>query len=56
MRKQPRVRSPDDSDLANQAALPVSNTTVSTSSGSSDTGMSPSSASPAQNTVAVECR
>uniref|UniRef100_H3CA73 AT-rich interactive domain 4A n=1 Tax=Tetraodon nigroviridis TaxID=99883 RepID=H3CA73_TETNG len=34
----------------------VSNTTVSTSSGSSDTGMSPSSASPAQNTVAVECR
>uniref|UniRef100_H2M348 Tudor-knot domain-containing protein n=1 Tax=Oryzias latipes TaxID=8090 RepID=H2M348_ORYLA len=34
----------------------VSNTTVSTSSGSSDTGMSPSSASPAQNAVAVECR
>ncbi|XP_015248021.1 PREDICTED: AT-rich interactive domain-containing protein 4A, partial [Cyprinodon variegatus] len=34
----------------------VSNTTASTSSGSSDTGMSPSSASPAQNTVAVECR
>ncbi|TRY98458.1 hypothetical protein DNTS_017513 [Danionella cerebrum] len=34
----------------------VSHTTVSTSSGSSDTGMSPSSASPTQNTVAVECR
>ncbi|GAA6230260.1 AT-rich interactive domain-containing protein 4A isoform X2 [Lates japonicus] len=34
----------------------VSNTTASTSSGSSDTGMSPSSASPTQNTVAVECR
>ncbi|XP_028994739.1 AT-rich interactive domain-containing protein 4A isoform X2 [Betta splendens] len=34
----------------------VSNTTASTSSGSSDTGMSPSSVSPAQNTVAVECR
>ncbi|XP_058472263.1 AT-rich interactive domain-containing protein 4A [Solea solea] len=34
----------------------VSNTTASTSSGSSDTGMSPSSASPAQSTVAVECR
>ncbi|XP_062252898.1 AT-rich interactive domain-containing protein 4A isoform X3 [Platichthys flesus] len=34
----------------------VSNTTPSTSSGSSDTGMSPSSASPNQNTVAVECR
>ncbi|XP_014858445.1 PREDICTED: AT-rich interactive domain-containing protein 4A [Poecilia mexicana] len=34
----------------------VSHTTASTSSGSSDTGMSPSSASPAQNTVAVECR
>ncbi|XP_060939440.1 AT-rich interactive domain-containing protein 4A isoform X2 [Limanda limanda] len=34
----------------------VSNTTPSTSSGSSDTGMSPSSASPTQNTVAVECR
>ncbi|KAM6918125.1 AT-rich interactive domain-containing protein 4A isoform 2-T2 [Lycodopsis pacificus] len=34
----------------------VSNTTASTSSGSSDTGMSPSSASPNQNTVAVECR
>ncbi|XP_056623551.1 AT-rich interactive domain-containing protein 4A isoform X2 [Triplophysa dalaica] len=34
----------------------VSHTTASTSSGSSDTGMSPSSASPTQNTVAVECR
>uniref|UniRef100_A0A8C9WTD4 AT-rich interactive domain 4A n=1 Tax=Scleropages formosus TaxID=113540 RepID=A0A8C9WTD4_SCLFO len=34
----------------------VSHTAASTSSGSSDTGMSPSSASPAQNTVAVECR
>lgn len=35
----------------------VSHTTASTSSsGSSDTAMSPSSASPAQNTVAVECR
>ncbi|KAM9777973.1 AT-rich interactive domain-containing protein 4A [Neosynchiropus ocellatus] len=34
----------------------VSNMTASTSSGSSDTGMSPSSASPSQNTVAVECR
>lgn len=34
----------------------VSNTTASTSSGSSDTAMSPSSASPTQNTVAVECR
>ncbi|XP_024910983.1 AT-rich interactive domain-containing protein 4A isoform X2 [Cynoglossus semilaevis] len=34
----------------------VSNTTASTSSASSDTGMSPSSASPTQNTVAVECR
>ncbi|XP_054470343.1 AT-rich interactive domain-containing protein 4A [Anoplopoma fimbria] len=34
----------------------VSNMTASTSSGSSDTGMSPSSASPTQNTVAVECR
>lgn len=34
----------------------VSHTTASTSSGSSDTGMSPSSASPAQSTVAVECR
>ncbi|XP_061898469.1 AT-rich interactive domain-containing protein 4A isoform X2 [Entelurus aequoreus] len=34
----------------------VSNTTPSTSSGSSDTAMSPSSASPAQSTVAVECR
>ncbi|KAF1375291.1 hypothetical protein PFLUV_G00238080 [Perca fluviatilis] len=35
----------------------VSNTTASSgSSGSSDTAMSPSSASPAQNTVAVECR
>ncbi|KAM6912795.1 AT-rich interactive domain-containing protein 4A [Xenentodon cancila] len=34
----------------------VSNTTPSTSSGSSDTGMSPSSASPAQNSVVVECR
>ncbi|KAG7238077.1 hypothetical protein INR49_031431 [Caranx melampygus] len=34
----------------------VSNTTASTSSGSSDTGMSPSSASPTQNNVAVECR
>lgn len=33
----------------------VSHTTASTSS-SSDTGMSPSSASPTQNTVAVECR
>ncbi|CAB1331173.1 unnamed protein product, partial [Coregonus sp. 'balchen'] len=33
----------------------VSHTTASTSSGSSDTGMSPSSASPTQNTVAVEC-
>ncbi|KAM3870926.1 AT-rich interactive domain-containing protein 4A [Diretmus argenteus] len=33
----------------------VSHTTASTSSGSSD-GMSPSSASPTQNTVAVECR
>ncbi len=37
-------------------SLLVSNTTASTSSGSSDTGMSPSSASPTQNTVAVECR
>ncbi|XP_059210011.1 LOW QUALITY PROTEIN: AT-rich interactive domain-containing protein 4A [Centropristis striata] len=34
----------------------VSNTTASTSSGSSDGAMSPSSASPTQNTVAVECR
>ncbi|XP_029568878.1 AT-rich interactive domain-containing protein 4A isoform X1 [Salmo trutta] len=34
----------------------VSHTTASTSSGSSDTGMSPSSASPTQNTVVVECR
>ncbi|XP_029972393.1 AT-rich interactive domain-containing protein 4A [Salarias fasciatus] len=34
----------------------VSNTTASTSSGSSDTAMSPSSASPTQNNVAVECR
>ncbi|XP_052001402.1 AT-rich interactive domain-containing protein 4A-like isoform X2 [Xyrauchen texanus] len=34
----------------------VSHTTASTSSGSSDTGMSPSSASPTRNTVAVECR
>lgn len=34
----------------------MSNTTASTSSASSDTGMSPSSASPTQNTVAVECR
>lgn len=34
----------------------VSNTMASTSSGSSDTGMSPSSASPTQNTVVVECR
>ncbi|XP_033984950.1 AT-rich interactive domain-containing protein 4A-like, partial [Trematomus bernacchii] len=34
----------------------VSNTTPSTSSGSSDAAMSPSSASPTQNTVAVECR
>ncbi|KAI2654174.1 AT-rich interactive domain-containing protein 4A [Labeo rohita] len=34
----------------------MSHTTASTSSGSSDTGMSPSSASPTQNTVAVECR
>lgn len=43
--------------LTNHCLCPsVSNTTASTSSGSSDTGMSPSSASPAQNTVAVECR
>ncbi|XP_039597024.1 AT-rich interactive domain-containing protein 4A isoform X1 [Polypterus senegalus] len=34
----------------------VSHTTASTSSGSSDTGMSPPSASPTQNTVVVECR
>ncbi|KAJ8291147.1 hypothetical protein GJAV_G00021900 [Gymnothorax javanicus] len=34
----------------------VSHTMASTSSGSSDTAMSPSSASPTQNTVAVECR
>ncbi|XP_053700435.1 AT-rich interactive domain-containing protein 4A isoform X2 [Synchiropus splendidus] len=34
----------------------VSHMTASTSSGSSDTAMSPSSASPSQNTVAVECR
>ncbi|XP_056152104.1 AT-rich interactive domain-containing protein 4A isoform X2 [Lampris incognitus] len=34
----------------------VTNTTACTSSGSSDTGMSPSAASPSQNTVAVECR
>ncbi|XP_036397504.1 AT-rich interactive domain-containing protein 4A isoform X1 [Megalops cyprinoides] len=34
----------------------VSHTLASTSSGSSDTAMSPSSASPTQNTVAVECR
>ncbi|XP_052009304.1 AT-rich interactive domain-containing protein 4A-like [Xyrauchen texanus] len=34
----------------------VSHTTASTSSGSSDNGMSPSSASPTQNNVAVECR
>ncbi|XP_077395888.1 AT-rich interactive domain-containing protein 4A [Festucalex cinctus] len=34
----------------------VSNTTASTSSGSSDTAMSPSSASPTQSTLAVECR
>ncbi|CAI5697293.1 unnamed protein product [Oreochromis niloticus] len=34
----------------------VTNTMASTSSGSSDTGMSPSSASPTQNTVVVECR
>nr|XP_061798731.1 AT-rich interactive domain-containing protein 4A-like [Nerophis lumbriciformis] len=34
----------------------VSNTTASTSSGSSDAAMSPSSASPAQGGVAVECR
>ncbi|KAJ8353553.1 hypothetical protein SKAU_G00211200 [Synaphobranchus kaupii] len=33
----------------------VSHTMASTSSGSSDTAMSPSSASPTQNTVAVEC-
>ncbi|XP_019732919.1 AT-rich interactive domain-containing protein 4A [Hippocampus comes] len=33
----------------------VSNTTASTSSGSSDAAMSPSSASPAQSTLAVEC-
>ncbi|XP_077421074.1 AT-rich interactive domain-containing protein 4A isoform X2 [Vanacampus margaritifer] len=33
----------------------VSNTTASTSSGSSDTAMSPSSASPTQSTLAVEC-
>ncbi|XP_037097890.1 AT-rich interactive domain-containing protein 4A isoform X2 [Syngnathus acus] len=34
----------------------VSNTTASLSSGSSDTAMSPSSASPTQSTLAVECR
>uniref|UniRef100_A0AAY4A093 ARID domain-containing protein n=1 Tax=Denticeps clupeoides TaxID=299321 RepID=A0AAY4A093_9TELE len=34
----------------------VSHTMASTSSGSSDTGMSPSSTSPTQSTVAVECR
>lgn len=37
-------------------SVSVSNTMASTSSGSSDTGMSPSSASPTQNTVVVECR
>lgn len=37
-------------------SVSVTNTMASTSSGSSDTGMSPSSASPTQNTVVVECR